>query len=88
MRIRPRLDDWSLTFTLTCIEDQVDAEALKMILDYAGRAVGIGDYRPRFGGFAVTQFRDRVIEAMCGEVRLGLVRHGIQQHSLFVCLGI
>ena len=60
MRVRPRFDDWSLTFSLSCTEDQVDAEALKLILDYAGRAVGIGDYRPRFGGFTVTQFKEIV----------------------------
>jgi hypothetical protein len=58
MRIRPRFDKWSLTFNLLCTEEQVEPEALKQILDYAGSKVGIGDYRPRFGGFMVTQFKE------------------------------
>lgn len=57
MRIRPRFDKWALAFELECIEEQIDIETLKKILDYAGYNVGIGDYRPRFGGFIVTQFK-------------------------------
>jgi hypothetical protein len=29
---------------------------VKEILDYAGRFVGIGDYRPKYGRFQVTQW--------------------------------
>ena len=57
MRLRPRFDKWSLEFDLELLEAQIDEEAVKKILDYAGSNVGIGDYRPRFGGFIVTQFK-------------------------------
>ena len=47
---------WRLSFELQCLDDQLQKEVLKAILDEAGRCVGIGDYRPRFGLFIVTQF--------------------------------
>lgn len=47
---------WKLNFDILVIDDQLPATVLKEILDEAGRAVGIGDYRPRFGRFIVTKF--------------------------------
>lgn len=57
MRSRPILNNWSLRFTIKVLDDQFPREVVKSILDYAGRAVGIGDYRPRFGRFMVTEWR-------------------------------
>ena len=48
--------DWELAFMIEVHDDQVRPEVLEEILQEAGRAVGIGDYRPRFGRFIVTQF--------------------------------
>lgn len=47
---------WELIFTISVIDDQLASTVLKEILDEAGRAVGIGDYRPRFGRFITTRF--------------------------------
>ena len=33
-------------------------EVVKSALDDAGREAGIGDYRPRFGRFIVTSFKE------------------------------
>lgn len=57
MRYRPRFDKWALEFDLEVLEEQIDVETIKRILDYAGHNIGIGDYRPRFGGFIVTEFK-------------------------------
>jgi len=56
-RLRPMLPaEWKLTFTLQVLDDQLPKDALKEILDYAGRFVGIGDWRPRYGRFLVSKF--------------------------------
>lgn len=57
VRYRPRFDKWSLEFTMTVIEDQLPLEVLEEIMEYAGRFIGIGDYRPRFGRFRIVEFK-------------------------------
>ena len=57
MRLRPALvKGWELTFEIQTLDDDFRPDALKNILDTAGREVGIGDFRPRFGRFMVTRF--------------------------------
>lgn len=59
-RSRPMLPKWALSFTVEYDEDEIPKSALKEILDFAGRRVGIGDFRPEkggpFGKFIVTKF--------------------------------
>jgi len=57
MRERPRFDDWELNFIIETLDEQLPISALKEILDQAGK-VGIGDFRPRFGRFMVTEFKE------------------------------
>ncbi len=47
---------WELTFTVEVMDDQVRPDVLKEVFEEAGRAVGIGDYRPRYGRFQVVTF--------------------------------
>lgn len=47
---------WQLDFIAEVVDDQVRADVLREILEEAGRAVGIGDYRPRYGRFVVEAF--------------------------------
>ena len=57
VRIRPAFKaGWELSFSIECIDDQIAPELLLDVLTYAGRCVGIGDYRPKFGRFQVTLF--------------------------------
>lgn len=60
IRSRPILKEWALSFNVEFDEDEVPKEVLKELFDYAGRRVGIGDYRPGLGGpfgrFIVTSF--------------------------------
>ena len=58
MRCRPIFHDWSLTFDVSVMGDMVNEESLKRWLDDAGQLVGIGDWRPRYGRFVVTQFEE------------------------------
>ncbi len=57
IRRRPCFNDWSLDFQLIVKDpDALPPETLHEILEYAGRYVGIGDYRPKFGLFEVTRW--------------------------------
>jgi len=54
MRHRARFDVWALSFEVVILEAGLSADALRRLLDHAGRFVGIGEHRPRYGRFAVT----------------------------------
>jgi len=58
VRIRPKLNNWELDFTIELINDEFPVEVIKAALDDAGREGGLGDYRPRFGRFIVTSFQE------------------------------
>ena len=47
---------WELNFKLEVHDDQNRPEVMREIMAEAGRAVGIGDFRPRYGRFEVTRF--------------------------------
>jgi hypothetical protein len=53
MRYRPELMPWALDFTISIIDDELPPSVVLEILQDAGRRVGIGDYRPKFGRFQV-----------------------------------
>jgi hypothetical protein len=58
---RPMLPEWFASFEIEYDNDEIPEEALKTILDKAGKYVGIGDWRPAkkgtFGRFIVTEFK-------------------------------
>jgi len=58
MVTRPKMDKWSISFSLEFNEDDIPLEVMKNILDYAGQYSGLGDWRPskkgQFGKFMVT----------------------------------
>ncbi len=49
-------EGWELDFRVEVHDEQVQADVLSEILNEAGRAVGIGDFRPRYGRFSVVTF--------------------------------
>lgn len=52
MRSRPIVNPpWTVTHRFELLSDIIDPRDLTPIVDRAGRVVGIGDYRPRFGTF-------------------------------------
>jgi len=59
VRWRPRFNKWKLKFIINILDDNnIAVPTLKEILDKAGSSKGIGDYRPRFGRFMVTAFKE------------------------------
>ena len=53
MRCRPIFLDWEAEFDLEFMEDVIDESDLLRVIEEAGRRIGVGTYRPRFGRFAV-----------------------------------
>lgn len=68
--IRPRFDQWRMTFTLSVEEDLMPVQLVHEILEKAGRTQGIGSYRPQnsgpYGRFGVIQW-DEISEAQAAE---------------------
>ena len=56
MRTRPIFENWKLEFTLSILEDQANGETVRQWIEDAGKLVGMGDWRPRYGRFAVESF--------------------------------
>lgn len=55
MRARPLFPDWSLSFELLYDPETIEGGQIEDALRTAGQLLGIGDYRPRFGRFVVTE---------------------------------
>lgn len=56
-RMRPCFKTgWELSFDIQVGDDEIQPELLQDILALAGKTVGIGDYRPKFGRFNVVQY--------------------------------
>lgn len=53
IRVRPMFREWSLTFTLEFDDTIVSAKQIIKAMEDAGALVGLGDWRPKFGRFAV-----------------------------------
>lgn len=60
MRHRARLDVWAATFTIDLDESMFGPDFVRLLVDDAGKKIGIGDYRPAtrgpFGRFTVTRW--------------------------------
>jgi hypothetical protein len=58
---RPRLDKWKAVFTLEVDTDLFSAEFVRMLVDDAGKKIGLGDFRPArkgpFGRFVVSNWK-------------------------------
>jgi hypothetical protein len=53
MRCRPLFLKWAAEFELCYMSDVIQRDDIVRVLEEAGRRIGIGTYRPRFGRFAV-----------------------------------
>lgn len=57
VRIRPAFKPgWELEFAIQVIDDSLHYEVVQDVLVLAGKTIGVGDYRPRFGRFTVVRF--------------------------------
>jgi hypothetical protein len=55
MRTRPRFPEWAATLEIKFLPSLLNASEVKSFLVTAGREIGIGDWRPRFGRFEVAK---------------------------------
>ena len=63
VRCRPQWNNWSADFELEVLNpDILSFKKLREIVDYAGKFLGIGDYRPRYGRFYVTHWEKVAVE--------------------------
>ena len=53
MRTRPIFKSWKMSFEVTYNADLVNPENIELAVHDAGSQAGIGDYRPKFGRFAI-----------------------------------
>jgi hypothetical protein len=57
--VRPKWTKWEVSFVLQVDEDSIAKEAIQQIIEYAGKYVGIGSFRPvnngLFGRFELTK---------------------------------
>lgn len=58
MRTRPIFQVWSLEFSVQWDPLSLDSEQLIDWIEIAGRVVGMGDYRPKYGRFFVEWVKD------------------------------
>ncbi len=58
IRTRPRFDDWRVSFEVLVNPCALNVDDVREAIDDAGKYVGLGDYRPRFGCFAVESFEE------------------------------
>jgi hypothetical protein len=59
VRLRPAFKaGWQLEFKITILDDELPMGIVQDILTLAGKAVGVGDYRPKFGRFRVVSFEE------------------------------
>lgn len=53
VRTRPQFPQWRLEFGVNVMIDILDPKDVVEIIETAGRRIGMGDWRPRFGRFEV-----------------------------------
>lgn len=57
---RPRIDEWSVSFTIDLDDSVFSPSFIRLVMDDAGKKIGLGDYRPSrkgpFGRFSVTKW--------------------------------
>lgn len=57
-KTRALFEKWELAFFIRVFNDAINFEELKRILIYAGAYVGVADWRPKYGRFEVTKFKE------------------------------
>jgi hypothetical protein len=62
---RPIFDDWRVSFTIDLDTGEMTEKLLREIVDKAGKAIGLGDFRPAckgpFGRFSVVKWREHEV---------------------------
>ena len=54
LRARPIIRQWASTHTFTILDDVLNPNDLPPVLERAGRLIGLGEWRPLYGTFSVS----------------------------------
>ncbi len=57
-RTRPKFRNWKLSFEVSLFAGGANARQLEEAIEKAGFYAGLGDYRPKFGRFAIDSFQN------------------------------
>lgn len=57
-RIRPLVRPWGGTFVLHVFDARLTLDVLKVVLSYAGTFIGLCDWRPTYGRFALVDIKE------------------------------
>ena len=58
MTIRPKIEKgWKVRFMLFDLNEMFSQEELERLFDYCGKFIGVGDWRPKFGRYAITKIK-------------------------------
>lgn len=55
MRTRPYFEKWSAVLVIQYLDEILNPQHVRSFLNSAGRVVGFGDWRPRYGRFSVAE---------------------------------
>jgi len=59
VRYRAKFDEWESCFkVIITADDFINESLLKDIITYGGSYIGVGDYRPKFGRFALISLKE------------------------------
>ncbi len=58
VRTRARFRAWSVTFDISLIPGEVNPVDIEAAIEDAGKYCGLCDYRPKFGRFALKEFKE------------------------------
>lgn len=58
MRTRPKFNKWSAEIVVTFENEIIDLSTLVDFMAVAGSQVGLGDWRPKFGRFSITAYKE------------------------------
>ena len=56
------IPEWQVTYRLTVDDEILSVSQLKQIITMAGKAEGLGTWRPRYGRFEVTEIKEVELE--------------------------
>lgn len=55
MRTRPKFDEWAADILIEFDDEQLNEQDVLELLTVAGRTVGLGDWRPKYGRFVIKE---------------------------------
>lgn len=56
MKARGLMKEWKLSFIINILDERLNSQTIKEILENSGKFIGIGDWRPKYGLFEIEKF--------------------------------